>query len=693
MLLVSVALICLGSASAGARLALQQAGPLMVLADAGGEARMEAVVVTDARATEVGIWQVVRVSSVAGLRSGRRALIRPGEALPLGARVAFDATARPLEDEPFDRYLRGLHVAVAVTPVGLIETVRGPPGVIAATNTIRSRVRAAAGAALLGDHAALLSGLVTGDTTGLSTSTSDTMRAAGLSHLVAVSGSNVALVVVSVAGVGVLLRLGARGRRRLVLIALVWFCVLVRGEPSVLRATFMAMLVLTGAALGRGHDSRAVLGVAALLLLMIDPLLAGQLGFALSVLATGGVLVVGPAIARRVPGPRRVATLVGATVGAQFAVAPVLFVSDGGVSLAAVPANLIAVPAAAIASAVGVAAAVIAQVSIPAGAVIAALARPATGVILLAGQTFADLPTPSPLTLVLVLALLLSIAVPVVRRRHPALALPAAVVVVAIAVVAPWGGPPTVTQLTLVALDVGQGDAVLIEVPGASGAAPARMLVDAGPDQTEALALLRKRGIQRLDVVVATHPHADHTNGLPAVLARMHVGTLVVGALPPERLDEPSASAAATHALASQRNVATVPVAAGQQFALGRAHVEVLSPPSDGSLGREPNENSVVLRVTDGDDSILLTGDAEVAAQQRLLRRPDLLRADVLKVPHHGGNTNAEGFIEAVGADTAVIGVGADNDYGHPHADVLADLGGATILRTDLEGEVSVAAD
>jgi competence protein ComEC len=97
-----------------------------------------------------------------------------------------------------------------------------------------------------------------------------------------------------------------------------------------------------------------------------------------------------------------------------------------------------------------------------------------------------------------------------------------------------------------------------------------------------------------------------------------------------------------------------------------------------------------VLRVGDGEHSLLLTGDAEEAAQRRLLQRPDLLRVDVLKVPHHGGNTNAPGFIDAVGATTAVVGVGRDNDYGHPHPDVLDDLEGMRVLRTDVGGTVRV---
>ena len=695
VIIVAVGLLLVGSGSAAARTALLETGPMMTLARTGGEASMSAAVVTDARASLEGGWLLLRVSRVDGRPSGRRALLRvddPSDAPELGTRVSFPATARPLGTEEFDGYLRRLHTAVAVTPVAPLAVVREPPALIAATTSVRARVRAMAGRFLPPDHAALLSGLVAGDTTGLSEAAEDSLHAAGLSHLVAVSGSNVALVLAGTMALAGAARLGARGQRRVAVVALVWFVVLVRGEPSVLRASAMALLVVASAALGRGHDARYTLGIATLLLLLVDPFLAGQLGFALSVLATAGVLVAGPAIARRLPGPRSAATLLGATLGAQIGVAPVLIASAGALPLGAVPANLVAVPAAAVASAVGVAASMIAQVAPAVGAVLAAFAWPALGVVLAAGRAFSDAPALTPAHLVSPAAAIAVVAL-LLRRRAPRAALASAAVVVVVGVGGPWGGAPAVTSLTLTALAVGQGDAMLVEVPGSAGAPPARMLVDGGPEEDLALKLLRDRGVASLAAVVVSHPHADHADGLPAVLARLPVGALIVGPTPSAQLDDPSVSAVAAEVVATQRSIPVLRAAAGQRFALGSAVVEVLGPPADGSLGREPNDNSLVLRVTHDTASILLTGDVEEAGQLRLLQRPDLLAADVLKVPHHGGATNAEGFIEAVGAHTAVIGVGADNDYGHPHPDVLADLAGSRVLRTDTAGTVTVAAE
>ena len=692
LLLVALALLAVGSGGAGIRVLFAEQGPLVALARSGGAATMTATVVTDARPSETGAWLLVRVATVDRRRDGHRAMVRvqsAAEAPDLGSRVSFQATARPLGRDGFDAHLRRLHAVAIVHPLGDVAVSAPPPRLLAATTAVRQRVRQVAAVHLPSDHAALLSGLVTGDTNGLSPAGEDALLAAGLSHLVAVSGSNVALVVAGTVGVAALCRIGARGRRRAAVVALVWFAVLVRGEPSVLRATAMALIVIGAHASGRGYHASHTLGVAAMILLLIDPMLGGQLGFALSVLATAGVLVVGPAIARRVPGPRILATLVGATVGAQLGVAPVLLSTQGGVPLGSLPANLIAVPAAAVASAIGVAVALVAQVTPGVAGVLAVVARPALGLVLWAGHTFADGTRlgPEHLASPIVLAM---VALLVLRRRLPRLAPVALVVVVAGATIgSPFARPADVDALSLTALDVGQGDAMLVEVPGTDGNAPARMLVDGGPDQSLALRALRRRGVRFLDAVVVSHPHADHTEGLPAVLGGLDVGALLVGPRAPQELEGVAASAAAAEGMSLQRGVAVHRVAAGQRFRLGAAHVEVLSPPADGSLGREPNDNSLVLRVVTADGSILLTGDAEEAAQRRMLARPDLLRADVLKVPHHGGNTNADGFLDAVAATTAVIGVGARNTFNHPHPAVLADLEGVTILRTDTAGTLT----
>ena len=233
----------------------------------------------------------------------------------------------------------------------------------------------------------------------------------------------------------------------------------------------------------------------------------------------------------------------------------------------------------------------------------------------------------------------------------------------------------------LVALDVGQGDAVLVG-DGAAG----WMLVDGGPDPAALRQALRRHDVDALRLVVLSHPHDDHQRGLDGLFDDIDVGALVVGPLTPSTSEDPDG-------VVAQAEAAGVPVqlvheGAGWRF--GTTDVQVLSPPA-GGIALDANESSVVLGLrVDGGASALLTGDAEAIAQTRLLAAPEVIDVDVLKVPHHGGDTNAEGFLAATTPEVAVISAGEDNPFGHPHPDVLADLAGVDVRRTDLAGDVVV---
>jgi competence protein ComEC len=709
------ALGVMGVGLAGVRVDLAQRSQLAGLAAVGGTAEVVGVLVTEVRASELGAWAVVRVTTLDGLPVRERASVRlldPGSGPPggttagrppaptagtapgtatapapaLGDEVTLRATARPLANEGFDAHLRRLHAVAELTPLAdPVITARAGP-LWRVTSWVRVRARTVAHARLDADRASVLTGVLIGDITGQDPQRRAELAAAGLTHLVVVSGRHVGLLLAGVLGGAALLGAGARRRRLAGLAALGCYVLLVRWQPSVLRAGVMATLVLGAGLLGRRADARHSLAAAVLVLLLVDPLLAGHLGFGLSVSATAGVLVGAPWLAPRIPGPRPVAVLVAASLGAQIGAAPLLLSMEQGVALASVPANLVAVPLAAVAQAIGLVAVLVGIPAPTIGGLLAQLAAPPLAGILAVAAVAADGPTldwglvASPVAVVLVTAL-------VARRRAPRLALGALVGVVVLSTLPVVRAPAPVTTLTVTALDVGQGDAVLVEVPDARGGA--RLLVDGGGDERLALRRLRERRVRALDAVLVSHPHHDHTGGLPAVLESLPVGVLLVGPTP---LDPASGalSAAQTELVARQRGIPLRRVSAGQRLQLGVASVDVLSPPADGSLAFDLNESSVVVRIGTEDGAVLLTGDAEVAAQTRLLRQPAQLRSQLLKVPHHGGATNAPGFLAAVGASDALITVGADNTYGHPNPAVLAELDGVRVHRTDEDGSVTV---
>lgn len=690
---MSMCLLLLGSGLAGGRLALADGAVLAAVAEAGGAVEVLATVVTEPRETAHGTWAVVRVGAVDGAPVRERAGIRLGDAPPsLGARLRLRVTARPLADQGFDAHLRRLHAVALLAPAGRLEVVGEPATLWRLTSGIRERAREIAGARLDADRAAVLTGLLTGDVRGQSPERRAQLAAAGLTHLVVVSGRHVGLLLAGVLGLAALLGAGARGRRWTGLGALIFYVLLVRWQPSVLRAGVMAGLVLTGGLLGRRADARHSLAMAVVVLLLVDPLLAGHLGFGLSVTATAGVLVLAPWLAPRLPGPRTVRVLIAASLGAQLGAAPLLLTLDQGISLATVPANLVSVPLAAVAQVVGLLAVGVGLAWPSAGGLLAGVAGlPVGGILAVAGWAadgarvdVAALARPGTAALVAALGAALAL-----RRRAPRLGVAALTGVIGLAALPSLAPSPSVDHLSVTALDVGQGDAFLVEVPGGA-AGTVRILVDGGPDARAVLHRLRERRVRRLDVVVMSHPHHDHTGGLPAVLSALPVGVLLVGPTPLDPFGV-ALSAAETEQRAVERGVPVQRVAAGHGFALGSARVRVLSPPADGSLAYDLNEDSVVLHIALGSRSILLTGDAEVGAQTRLLTQPGQLRADILKVPHHGGATNTPGFLAAVGASHALIGVGVDNDYGHPHGSVLEELTGTTVHRTDEDGTVSLA--
>lgn len=663
-------------------------GLLPVLAAQGGTVDLRATVVHEPRPMATGWHVLVAVDEVAGVATRERAaLTLDDEPPPLGTRWRATASARPLPEGGYGRWLARRHATVLLDVVVWKPLARADP-LSRASEHVRARVREATTRHLHDGRAGLLAGFVTGDTRNLPDADAEAMRATSLTHLTAVSGSNVAIVAGGVLGLCVLLRLGARGRRRAVALAVVWFAFVTRFEPSVLRAGTMALLVLLASARGVPRDARHALAGAVLVLVLVDPLLAGSLGLLLSATATAGVLVVAPVVRRRLERlPRRAADLASITVGAQVAVVPILLATFGEVALASVPANLVAVPAAALSAMVAFVASVVALIHLDAGAWLFALAGQPARAVLWSAHTFAGVGgaarLDAPATVVALVAgcgWLLTRPRGLAARR---LAVATVVLVALAAVPVTTGRLVPVSDLTVTAIDVGQGDAFLVESPGA------RMLVDAGGDDTAAR-WLAANGRARLDLIVVTHPHLDHVGGVPDVLRRSRVDAVWYRPLP---TDLPQAAEVLD--VAVDLGVPVRAPVAGDLAVVGDLIVEVLGPPPGRPYrwsGSELNDSSIVLRVTWQDRRVLLTGDVEHAAQSHLLEAPDRLAAELVTVPHHGAATSDPDFLAALGARVAVIGVGADNRHGHPHPDTLATLEvlGVEVYRTDRDGTIRV---
>ncbi len=539
-------------------------------------------------------------------------------------------------------------------------------------------------------EAGLLMGLALGDDSRLDPAVERDFRASGLSHMLVVSGENVAMVLAPMLALGALLRLSRWPRFVLGLGTVVFFVVLTGAEPSVLRAGVMAGLTLVGVFLGRPRSTATVLSAAVFCLLVMDPALVWSVGFQLSVAATASMLVLATPFADRFRFlPRSLALATGATLAAQVGVTPVLLYHFHEVPLSTVLANVLAFPAVSPALLLSLAAAGSGLAWHALGRLLAAIALVPMRYLELLADRAARAPIPwitgdgGVPALVIGVALAAGAAWWIRSGRR----VPRSVLIVGIGILPllAWSsalsaGPPS--GLSVRFFDVGQGDSALLTSP-----AGVTMLVDGGPDPAQVATELVALGVKRLDVVVASHPHADHVVGLPEVLARIPVGVLLEPGCPS---DSPDAAALA-EALAAE-HVAVRNPRAGDVIVVGDVRLEILSPDRcwDGTES-DTNNDAIVLRASLGEDSVLFATEPEEPAQQVLLDSGIDLGADVLKVPHHGAATSIETFFQAVHAEIAVVSVGP-NTYGHPVPEILAEIRatGAEVFRTDRAGDVTI---
>ena len=586
-----------------------------------------------------------------------------------------------------------------------VLVARGPPTLVDRARLVNRGIAAVrrglaeAAVPLAPAEEALVPALVDGDDSGMPVDVADDFRATGLTHLLAVSGTNLTLVLSFVLVVARWTGVRGRGLAVVGVLAVVFFVLLARPQPSVLRAAAMGLVALAGLSAGGSRRGVRALCVAVIVLVLLDPWLARSIGFLLSALATAGILMLAPAWRDALSTwlPRPLAEAVAVPLAAQLVCTPVIAAISGQVSLVAVGANLLVAPAVGPATVAGLLSGLAAVASERLGHLGGRLAGVPAWWIVWVARRAADLDgaaigwpvSAAALGLLALTCLGIVLVLPRVLVR-PYVCLGLAIVLVAVVVqpLGRLGWPPR--GWLMVACDVGQGDGLVLNAGG--GVA---VVVDTGPDPDAMDACLDELEVRRIALVVLTHFHADHVNGLPAVLKGRDVAELEVSPL-----RDPADRAAAVDAWAAAAGGVPVTVAVpGEERVIGALHIRVLGPlgldgqgVDRGEEGSGPNNASVVLRVDVRGHRLLLTGDAEPEEEAAILRSGADLRADVFKVAHHGSANQVPEFIAASRAAVAVVSVGADNDNGHPSPETLGLLNqlGAPVYRTDEGGDVAV---
>ncbi|MGS2809626.1 ComEC/Rec2 family competence protein [Nocardia sp. MW-W600-9] len=677
--------------------------------------------------------------------------LSPGQVIRFRAKVA--------EPNRSDLTVAALHPVAAAERVGTLPWWQRMAG------GVRADLAAAAARALPPAAAGLLPALVVGDTAALSDEVRDDFEIAGLQHLCVVSGANFTILLTALLALTRLLTAGPRTSAAAAAVTVVLFVVLARPDPSVLRAAAMGSVTVLALLTGRRKQALPALGAAVIGLLGVAPQLAVSAGFALSVLATAGLILLAPSWAdwlRARGWWRTPAEIVAVSAGAFVVTLPLMVALSGRVSVVAIVANALVAPVVGVITVIGAAGALVACLWGDAAVVVLFCARPPLWWLLTVADRTAAVPgatvsVPSGVTGGLAAAAIVVLVVAALRwsktrRLLAVVALGVAVVLVPVRLWQP-GWPPTGWVLAM--CDVGQGDGLALSVaPGAA------IVIDTGPDPRPIRRCLDRLHITHVPLLILTHPHADHIDGLAGALRGRTVAALATapgelhsaGGEHPASGEHPSSSgkhstsdgastsgelstsdgfsindrrpdgaqlatpstarpsiAAQRHSsahgteaggaervveLAESARIPLMELHAGQVLAFGTVELTVLAPSRDvpSSLDLdEANDRSLVLRARTALGTILLTGDIEAGAQSRVLRDNDI-RADILKVPHHGSRTTTAEFLRAVHPRLALISAGTDNFFGHPHPTIIAALDalGVTIARTDRHGDIIV---
>jgi competence protein ComEC len=536
-----------------------------------------------------------------------------------------------------------------------------------------------------GNAGALIPGMVLGDTSKQSVEFKNSMRRSGLTHLVAVSGANFALVSAFVLWMMQFLFARMKFRLSATAISLIAFIALVRPSPSVLRAAAMAAVLLVAQGTKKGRDSLPALGFAMAAVVVVDPWQARDAGFALSVLATAGLLLFAPVLIEKlsIHLPGKLAQALAPPIAATVFCSPIIVALSGYLAPMSVIANLLAAPFVAPITIVGFIAALFSPFAPLISTVLIWFIRfPAGAIALIAhwASSFPVLTLQSGKIGFLIIASF-TLGSWLLKKWFKHIIVFTLVILISITWLQRWpGGDWQVANC-----DIGQGDSMVINLGNHRG-----IVIDVGPDAVAEDRCLKALGINEIPLLILSHFHADHVAGLPGAIKNRAVGQVWVSINSAPLVE----SAMAQSALSGVEMIKAV---RGMSARVGPLTINVLWPtlsatsfeemPGEGS---QINNSSIATLITSDAFSIFTGGDLEPPVQEILVK--DVGPVDIYKVCHHGSRYQDLAFMSALHPRISIISVGAGNTYGHPAVQTLQALArlGSEVLRTDIDGAIAV---
>jgi competence protein ComEC len=644
-------------------------------------------VVTVTGAPQTGPFGTSAIASTGGVD----VLVRLHGAIVTGERLRVSGVLeRPREPVPgvsgFDERAwlarQGVHEVLRVRSW---ERIGRRGGVQGAVDRLREGARHALLAAGDDDRSRVVEGILLGGSDELAPQMRDDFRRAGLQHILAVSGGNVALLVAAVLTTAWLAGLSRALAQGLAIPAVLAYALVVGPSPSVVRAATAGIAASLAWLVSRPTRRWQVLALGAAAVSALDPFAVLEPGFQLSFAAVAAIFLLAPrieAVLDGVPFPRRLRAPAALSLACTLATAPIAWAQFGRASLGgSVPANLLALPALAPLLWLALAAAALWPVAPAATVALDAAARAVAEYVIGVARLGAwlDGALPPAVLVVVVLACVLVRAAAAARRLRVGLLLAGLCGIVGI-----WSSvrspPPRASPraLRVTVLDVGQGSATLLDAPGGLD-----VLVDAGPAGADVAGQLARLGVRQLDLLVLSHPQSDHVGGAADVIRRLHVARVLDPEQPVADADELRALAAAR-----DRRVPVVQARAGERFARDGVVLRVLAPTGPLVPGADPNAGAVVIEAVQGSCRILVPADAESPVLLPVVHET----VSVLVVSHHGSaDDGLPRLLARIRPQLAIVSVGARNRYGHPAQSTLAALAGAhvPVRRTDRDGSVT----
>lgn len=544
-----------------------------------------------------------------------------------------------------------------------------------------------------GDEGHVASAITLGDKSGFSDNLRDIFSKSGISHIVAVSGMHMSIIVVFLFLLMSKLRVNYKIRNIVTLVFVIIYMALTGFSPSVTRAGIMAIFMLVSAIVDSKYDALTALFFSAALLLIANPYLICSASFLLSYLAFLGLLVLAGPIKNRITVgfiPDFLKQILASSIAATVFTLPATVLIFGSISTYSLFTNLIILPFVSIIFGAVIIALILSLIYGPAGILFGFIAKlliktlltVASGISLLP-YSYINIKTPSVFDIICYAVIIFILYLMLTGRKpglpgHCTLAVIACYFVVSI----------TLSSLTysVTFFDVGQGDCALIKTPGNHN-----FLIDTGPSGSTTMSALKSAGVNKLDAVFISHTDSDHSGALGEILENIPVVKVVFPHynITSEEMENLKSI--------SVKNGASVDfISRYHSYNLHGIPVDVVWPSPNQNTVSDENDSSLVLSLDLKGTNFLFTGDTGISAEELILKTNEIIDCDVLKVAHHGSDTStSEKFLKKVSPQYSVISAGKYNSYGHPHADTLSRLEnvGSTVLRTDISGDIIFSTD